>query len=164
VGSTAHTYDANGNMLTGDGRTIVWDVENRPVSITKAGVTTTFVYDGDGSRVKQTVGSGSSGDTGWCAPSGYDGGGSLTNPGNAYASDNQYVVATASDQFQIHKNFNIPTIPTGATINGIEVSVEGYRGGTSAKSWIIAMSRNGDTFVNIADLVIPGGGHGPVLT
>jgi RHS repeat-associated protein len=60
-------------------------------------------------------------------------------------------VATASDQFQIYKNFNIPTIPAGATVNGIEVSVEGYRGGTSAKSWIIAMSRNGDTFINIAD-------------
>jgi RHS repeat-associated protein len=56
VGSTNYDYDYNGNMTEGDGRTIVWDVENRPVSITKAGVTTTFVYDGDGNRVKQTVG------------------------------------------------------------------------------------------------------------
>jgi hypothetical protein len=30
-------------MLTGDGRTITWDVENRPISIAKAGVTTSFV-------------------------------------------------------------------------------------------------------------------------
>jgi RHS repeat-associated protein len=43
-------------MLTGAGRTITWDVENRPVSIVKDGVTTTFVYDGDGKRIKQTVG------------------------------------------------------------------------------------------------------------
>jgi RHS repeat-associated protein len=56
VGANAYTYDANGNMTGGDNRTITWDVENRPVSITKAGVTTTFIYDGDGSRVKQTVG------------------------------------------------------------------------------------------------------------
>jgi YD repeat-containing protein len=56
VGTTAYTYDNNGNMLTGDGRTITWDVENRPVTVIKAGVTTTFVYDGDGNRVKQTVG------------------------------------------------------------------------------------------------------------
>ena len=57
VGTINYTYDANGNMLSGDGRTIVCDAENRPVSVTKAGVTTTFVYDGDGNRVKQTVGS-----------------------------------------------------------------------------------------------------------
>jgi YD repeat-containing protein len=50
------TYDANWNMLTGAGRTITWDVENRPVSIVKDGVTTSFVYDGDGKRIKQTVG------------------------------------------------------------------------------------------------------------
>jgi RHS repeat-associated protein len=56
VGLKSYTYDANGNMTGGDNRTITWDVENRPVSITKAGVTTTFAYDGDGSRVKQTVG------------------------------------------------------------------------------------------------------------
>jgi RHS repeat-associated protein len=60
----AYTFDANGNMLTDDNgtvttsddRTILWDVENRPKSITKDGVTTTFVYDGDGNRVKKTVG------------------------------------------------------------------------------------------------------------
>jgi RHS repeat-associated protein len=43
-------------MESGDGRSITWVVENKPVSITKAGVTTTYVYDGDGNRVKQTVG------------------------------------------------------------------------------------------------------------
>jgi hypothetical protein len=43
VGLKSYTYDANGNMTGGDNRTITWDVENRPVSITKAGVTTTFV-------------------------------------------------------------------------------------------------------------------------
>jgi RHS repeat-associated protein len=64
VGATSYSYDANGNMLTDDNgtvtttddRTIIWDVENRPKSIAKDGVTTTFVYDGDGNRVKQTVG------------------------------------------------------------------------------------------------------------
>ena len=33
-----------------------YDYENRPVSVTKSGTTTTFVYDGDGGRVKKTVG------------------------------------------------------------------------------------------------------------
>jgi RHS repeat-associated protein len=47
--------DNNGNMNVGTART--WDVENRLTSITKDSITTTFVYDGDGSRIKKTVGS-----------------------------------------------------------------------------------------------------------
>ena len=43
-------------MVSGDGRTITWDLENRPLSVTKDSVTTTYVYDGDGQRVKKTVG------------------------------------------------------------------------------------------------------------
>jgi RHS repeat-associated protein len=57
VGSNNYTYDDNGNMESGGGRTITWDVETQPISITKDGVTTTFTYDGDGNRVKQMVGS-----------------------------------------------------------------------------------------------------------
>jgi RHS repeat-associated protein len=54
IGATAYTYDGNGNMNIGTART--WDVENRLTSITLGGVTTDFVYDGDGNRVKKTVG------------------------------------------------------------------------------------------------------------
>ncbi|MDR4493612.1 MAG: hypothetical protein R3B74_04160 [Nitrospirales bacterium] len=56
AGGNTYTYDANGNMKGGAGRTITYDYENRPVSVTKSGTTTTFVYDGDGGRVKKTVG------------------------------------------------------------------------------------------------------------
>ena len=57
TGATAVTYryDANGNLTVGGGRTLTWDAENRPTKIVKAGVTTRFVYDGDGGRVKKTV-------------------------------------------------------------------------------------------------------------
>jgi RHS repeat-associated protein len=48
----AYTYDANGNTLTGGGRTFVWDAENRPTSITQDGETTSFVYGPDGGRIK----------------------------------------------------------------------------------------------------------------
>ncbi len=53
-----YSYDANGNM-TGDtaGKSMVYDFENRPTQITKGSVVTDFVYDGDGGRVKKTVGS-----------------------------------------------------------------------------------------------------------
>jgi RHS repeat-associated protein len=56
-GTAQYTYDANGNLLTGAGRTLTWDYENRPSSITASGSTTTFVYDDAGGRVKKTVGS-----------------------------------------------------------------------------------------------------------
>lgn len=49
-------YDAAGN-LTSDPTTVanamIYDGENRQVSHTKAGVTTTYFYDGDGHRVKK---------------------------------------------------------------------------------------------------------------
>ena len=56
AGSNSYTYDANGNLTAGAGRTISYDSENRPISITQGEVTTTFVYDGDGGRVKKLVG------------------------------------------------------------------------------------------------------------
>jgi RHS repeat-associated protein len=57
-GSTSYTYDANGNMESGDGRIIAWDTENRPTEIAKDNVTTTLVYDGDGARIKKQVDNG----------------------------------------------------------------------------------------------------------
>ncbi|GJL80244.1 MAG: hypothetical protein NPINA01_32330 [Nitrospinaceae bacterium] len=57
AGPHIYGYDANGNMTSGGGRTIEYDIENRPTSIVSGGTTTTFVYDGDGGRVKKTAGS-----------------------------------------------------------------------------------------------------------
>ena len=55
AGSNSYTYDANGNLTAGAGRTISYDSEDRPTSITQSGTTTTFVYDGSGGRVKKVV-------------------------------------------------------------------------------------------------------------
>jgi RHS repeat-associated protein len=52
IGDDDYEYDDNGNMTDRDGQSISWDVENRPVSIGSA----TFVYDGNGNRVKKTEG------------------------------------------------------------------------------------------------------------
>jgi|GEM_PF-2128960 len=58
VNGTTLTYDANGNMLSGyDGKVMTYDAENRPLSVTKGGVTTTYTYGADGSRLKKTVSS-----------------------------------------------------------------------------------------------------------
>jgi RHS repeat-associated protein len=53
-GFSSYTYDANGNMIMRGSQTIGWDAENRVVSVSYNGTETTFVYDGDGSRVKKT--------------------------------------------------------------------------------------------------------------
>ncbi|MDX6748728.1 hypothetical protein SH611_02795, partial [Geminicoccaceae bacterium 1502E] len=57
VGGQALDYDANGNMTAGLGRSIVYDHENRPVSVTKGGVTVAYAYGPDGARIEKTKGS-----------------------------------------------------------------------------------------------------------
>jgi len=58
AGAASFTYDANGNMLTGAGRTLGWDGENRLVSATLSGGTTTYTYGPDGARLTATDASG----------------------------------------------------------------------------------------------------------
>jgi RHS repeat-associated protein len=53
AGSNTYTYDNNGNMIGGGGRTIAYDYDNRPSSITQSGVIG-FVYDYQGQRVKKS--------------------------------------------------------------------------------------------------------------
>jgi YD repeat-containing protein len=52
-------YDANGNMVgrlvEGGGQLLGWDAENRLVSVTQPDTVSTFVYDGDGNRVRSVV-------------------------------------------------------------------------------------------------------------
>jgi RHS repeat-associated protein len=62
AGTWAFTYDANGNQLTRAqsavvNRTIAYDGENRPISVTTPTGTTTFAYGPDGARLKKTIGS-----------------------------------------------------------------------------------------------------------
>ncbi len=56
AGPWTFTYDGNGNMLTGKGRTITYDGKDRPVSVTTGGVTTQYVYGPDGARLKKISG------------------------------------------------------------------------------------------------------------
>lgn len=57
VGGATFTYDANGNMTKGlGGKTMTYDAENRVKTATLGGVTTTYAYGADGSRIKRNVG------------------------------------------------------------------------------------------------------------
>ncbi len=55
AGANTYTYDANGNMIGGAGRSLAYDAENRSISITMGSSTTTMVYDYSGDRVKKTA-------------------------------------------------------------------------------------------------------------
>ena len=55
VKNTTYTYDADGNMLTGDGRTITWTDFGKPISISQGGSSTSFIYDPEFSRLEQTI-------------------------------------------------------------------------------------------------------------
>ena len=56
VAGQASTYDANGNLEHGGGRSPVWDAENRIAQIG----TTHFTYDGTGERIKKVSSEGTS--------------------------------------------------------------------------------------------------------
>ncbi|PTQ90492.1 RHS repeat-associated core domain-containing protein [Agitococcus lubricus] len=52
--NTTFTYDANGNMMTGNGRTYTWTSFNMPASITQGSNSETFIYNANYERVKRT--------------------------------------------------------------------------------------------------------------
>ncbi len=60
AGSNSYSYDENGNMtgrnIGGTNYTLSYDAENRLTNVS-GGATATFTYNGDGNRVKSTVGS-----------------------------------------------------------------------------------------------------------
>ena len=58
VNTEQPTYDADGNMLTRDGWTQVWNGENRLIEISKGSVKLQFAYDYMGRRVEKKVYSG----------------------------------------------------------------------------------------------------------
>ncbi|MGI4791253.1 MAG: RHS repeat-associated core domain-containing protein [Janthinobacterium lividum] len=55
TGASTYTNDADGNTLTGGGRTNTWDSQNRLVSCAYNGSTTTNTYGADGLRRSSTV-------------------------------------------------------------------------------------------------------------
>jgi RHS repeat-associated protein len=57
VGGQAYSYDANGNLQSGGGRTYAWTADNQPSSITGSdNVQEDYAYDADGMRVSRTRG------------------------------------------------------------------------------------------------------------
>src|SRR5919197_1239484 len=56
-GSNTYTNDANGNTLSGGGRTNTWDGENRLTQCVFNGTTSSFAYGADGLRRRSVTGS-----------------------------------------------------------------------------------------------------------
>jgi YD repeat-containing protein len=54
--NTAYAYDANGNMLSGNGRTATWTSFNMVATIVQGTKTVAFDYDGEHARIRQVTG------------------------------------------------------------------------------------------------------------
>jgi len=80
-------------------------------------------------------------DTGFSSPStASTPGKSWTNIAYSFASDNLYATSKRTNKQLKLSSFTVPSIPGGATIDGIEVAVEGFTGGLQAN---VALSYNG---------------------
>lgn len=51
AGTKSYAYDANGNMISGDGRSLVWAAFGKPFSVSSVGNPHHFAYDADYNRV-----------------------------------------------------------------------------------------------------------------
>jgi len=58
AGDKNYLYDSNGNMISGDGRSLVWAAFDKPVSVARDGGTLSFAYDAEYQRVRQTLATG----------------------------------------------------------------------------------------------------------
>lgn len=62
--------------------------------------------------------------TGWHSPTVSSEGGDFTTPDNAFLTDENFATCSLIDNTQYWENFNL-NIPTGATIDGIEIKIKG---------------------------------------
>ncbi len=53
IGAISFSYDNNGNLRTGDGKTLTYNAFNKPLSVSKNGITSDFFYGSDQMRYKQ---------------------------------------------------------------------------------------------------------------
>lgn len=170
IAGSAHSYDNNGNLISGGGFTYAWDYANRLTSAGSGSATSTYAYDQDGARVKliesgvatyfpnklynvaqnsaTTTKSIFAGDQLVATVdmrAGNSGGGSATSTvfktagtinettgftnltvSSISTSNNVYATSFTSDPVGRISNFTFG-VPSGATINGIEVTVEAKR-------------------------------------
>jgi LPXTG-site transpeptidase (sortase) family protein len=85
---------------------------------------------------------------GWSAPTGSTNVVVITNPNNVFTSNNTYTRYWGLGEGADYINFNIPAIPAGSTINGIEVAVEGNSvGGMNMQ--VQLSGNNGTTFTAV---------------
>ena len=54
LGALSFTYDNNGNMKTGNGRTMTWNADNLITQVVANSKTTTFTYGPEGDRIKKS--------------------------------------------------------------------------------------------------------------
>ena len=83
-------------------------------------------------------------DGGWSAPSASANNNGVGNPNNVFSSNDTYADIASTNDLVNYRNFGL-AIPNGATIDGIEVAIEGYSTGT--RNADVALSWNNGTSI-----------------
>ncbi|SFV24058.1 hypothetical protein SAMN04488139_2109, partial [Pseudidiomarina donghaiensis] len=55
-GSANFSYDNNGNLISGAGKSIAYNAMNKPTHIVAGGTTVSFAYAANGQRYKKVIG------------------------------------------------------------------------------------------------------------
>jgi RHS repeat-associated protein len=133
VTTAPFSYDLNGNMLSGDGRTATFDYLDRPVVIAKGSVTTQFKYAPDGARYLQYT----------------SGIGASPYPKAVYYVDKSYERIDWSSAVTEEKTYVGPSVMV-------------YKQGTSRDVRYLHMDRLGslDAVTSSAGAELPGDSHG----
>ncbi|MGN8119606.1 RHS repeat-associated core domain-containing protein, partial [Labrys sp. 22185] len=140
AGTTFFTYDDNGNMLTGHGRTYSWDGMNRPTQIVSAymgespGATSSYFYGPDGSRVKKVTKASPRGCT--------------TAPNPLPTETTTYVFGDERVSYEGSSDPCVPTTPLWVKYPMPDIKIEGT--GATAKSYTLLKDHLGSVRV-VAD-------------
>lgn len=87
----------------------------------------------------------SAADTGWGSPSSSTNNNGVTNPNNAFSSNNSYAVFNDQNDQVDYSGFGL-SVPVGATVNGIELSFEANR--PDPRTVTFSLSTNGTTWTS----------------
>jgi hypothetical protein len=90
--------------------------------------------------------------TSWLPASATKGSSGWSSPGNVYTSNNAYATSSSTSATQAWGNFSVPSLPSGATVTGIELALEASRTGsgisTNCRIQVTLSWNNGSSYTS----------------
>jgi RHS repeat-associated protein len=158
AGANTYGYDENGNMISGGGRTVEWDDENRLLKVTVGNTVTQFEYDGSGQRMLKIEPAGTSTYLGRLVE--IDVAGKLVY--NYYAGSTLIARRDQSSGLQWYHSDNLNSVVLATNSLGAVVRAYDYKafGETSTGASASAEYGFGGHKTNVSTRSVPGDGAG----